>query len=85
MKRRIIFLLLVIITGIASTSLHELGHCVFYWMQGIPAGMSLVMEFPLVDITTKQYAIGSAGGPLINILLIVGAYFLVRNQKKKSI
>jgi len=84
MKYRIKFLLLVLVTGIISTSLHEFGHCIFYWIQGIPASMSLVMEFPLVDITAKQYGIGSAGGPLINILLIFGAYFLVRNQEKKS-
>ena len=70
--------------GIISTSLHELGHCVFYWMQGIPASMSLVMEFPLVDITASQYGVGSAGGPLVNILLIVGAYYMVRKYEKKS-
>ena len=73
MKYRLKFLILVIVMGIISTSLHELGHCVFYWMQGIPASMSLVMEFPLVDITASQYGVGSAGGPLVNILLIVGA------------
>ena len=62
----------------------ELGHCVFYWMQGIPASMSLVMEFPLVDITASQYGVGSMGGPLVNILLIVGAYYMVRKYEKKS-
>lgn len=85
MKYRIKFLFLVIIIGIISTSLHELGHCVFYWIQGIPASMSLVMEFPLIDITAKQYGIGSAGGPLVNILLIIGAYYFVSKYEKKSI
>lgn len=85
MKYRFYFLCLVLIAGIISTFLHEFGHCIFYWIQGIPASMSLVMEFPLIDITHKQYGIGSAGGPLVNILLIAGAYGLIRNQKKKSI
>lgn len=85
MKYRITFLFLVLIAGIISTSLHELGHCIFYWIQGIPASMSLVMEFPLIDISDRQYGIGSAGGPLVNILLIIGAYMLVRKQDKKSI
>lgn len=43
------------------------------------------MEFPLINITAKQYGIGSAGGPIVNILLIVGAYFFIRNSTKKSI
>jgi len=85
MKFRIKFLFLVIIIGVVSTSLHELGHCVFYWIQGIPASMSLVMEFPLIDITAKQYGIGSAGGPLVNILLILAAWYFVRKYDKKSI
>ena len=47
--------------------------------------MSLVMEFPLIDITARQYGIGSAGGPIVNIVLIVAAYFLVLKQEKKSV
>lgn len=85
MRYRLKFLILVIISGVVSTLFHEFGHCVFYWTQGIPASMSLVMEFPLIDITAKQYGIGSAGGPLVNILLIVCASFFVRRYKKKSI
>lgn len=84
MNYRLKFLFLVIIVGVVSTLLHEFGHCVFYWIQGIPASMSLVMEFPLVDITAKQYGIGSIGGPLVNILLVVGAFYFIRNQEKKS-
>lgn len=84
MKYRFKFLFLVIISGIVSTLLHEFGHCIFYWIQGIPAGMSLVMEFPLRDITAKQYGIGSAGGPLVNIALIIGAYFFAVKFEKKS-
>lgn len=84
MKYRAKFLCLVVVVGVISTLLHEFGHVVFYWIQGIPASMSLVMEFPLIDITAKQYGIGSAGGPLINIVLIVGAYYFVRKYVKKS-
>nr|NQU91328.1 hypothetical protein [Bacteroidota bacterium] len=84
MKYRIKFLFLVIVTGIISTLLHELGHCIFYWIQGIPAGMSLVMEFPLVDISARQYSIGSLGGPLVSIILFIGSWFMIRNSKKKS-
>ena len=80
MKYRLKFLLFVVIAGVLSTSLHELGHCVFYWAQGIPASMSLVMEFPLVDITARQYGIGSAGGPLVNIVLILGAYYFAKKH-----
>lgn len=84
MKFRIKFLFLVVLAGVVSTLLHELGHCIFYWIQGVPAGMSLVMEFPLIDITEKQYGVGSAGGPLVNILLIIVAYLLIRRRQKKS-
>ena len=84
MKYKVKFLLLVVIVGILSTLLHEFGHCVFYWIQGIPASMSLVMEFPLIDITYKQYGIGSAGGPLVNLLLIIGAYCFVGKHDKKT-
>ncbi len=84
MKYKLQFLFLVLATGIISTLLHEFGHCIFYWIQGIPASMSLVMEFPLIDITAKQYGIGSAGGPLVNILLIIGAYYFVRGLNKKT-
>lgn len=74
----------MIIVGIVSTLLHEFGHCIFYWIQGIPASMSLVMEFPLINITAKQYGIGSIGGPLVNILLIIGGYYFARKYNKKS-
>ncbi len=84
MKYRLKFLFLVIIIGIVSTLLHELGHCIFYWIQGIPASMSLVMEFPLINITAKQYGIGSIGGPLVNILLFIGGYYFAIKYDKKS-
>lgn len=78
------FLMLVVAAGIVSTLLHELGHCVFYWLQGIPAGMSLVKEYPLIDITAHQYGIGSAGGPLINIILILLSCLLLLRYKKRT-
>ncbi|HUU27113.1 MAG TPA: hypothetical protein VM123_04805 [archaeon] len=85
LKSKINFLFLVLIAGILSTLLHELGHCIFYWIQGIPAAMSLVKEYPLVDIIpANQYAIGSAGGPLVNIVLIIVSYIMIRKYEKHS-
>lgn len=82
MNYQIKFGLLVVISGIVSTLLHEVGHLLFYWAQGIPAGISLVMEYPLMDITESQYGIGSAGGPLVSMLLFTGSWVLVRNYDK---
>jgi len=84
MRFKFQFLMLVVAAGILSTLLHEFGHCVFYWLQGIPAGMSLVKEYPLIDITVHQYGIGSAGGPLVNIILIILSFLLVRRYKKRT-
>jgi len=55
---------------------HEFGHCLFYWTQGIPAGMSLMKEFPLRDISVQEYAIGSLGGILANIFFLFVLFFL---------
>ena len=57
----------------------------FYWAQGIPARISLVKEFPLVDITERQYGIGSAGGPLVSLLLFTGSWYFVRRYEKKTL
>lgn len=84
MRFKFQFLMLVVAAGILSTLLHEFGHCVFYWIQGIPAAMSLVKEYPLIDITAHQYGIGSAGGPLVNIILIILSFLLVRKYKKRT-
>jgi hypothetical protein len=73
---------LLIVAAIVSTLLHELGHCVFYWAQGIPAAMSLTKEYPLMDITAGQYAIGSAGGPLFSIAVVVLAVWLYRRRRE---
>lgn len=75
------FFALILLVGMVSVLLHELGHCIFYWMQGIPAAMSLVKEFPLQDITATQYGIGSAGGPLSNTLQMIIAYWLHQKYK----
>jgi len=78
-SRRVTFPLLVILAGIVTALFHEFGHCVFYWLQGIPAAMSLVKEYPLRDITAHEYAIGSVGGPLASLLaLTVAAWLLGR-------
>jgi len=84
MKYKLNFLMLVLISGIFSTLLHEFGHCIFYWIQKIPASMSLVMEYPLINITAKQYGIGSAGGPLVNIFLMLGAFYFAGKSEKKT-
>ena len=75
------FLLLFLLAGIASILFHEWGQCLFYWAQGIPAAFSLTKEFPLQNITERQYAIGAAGGPLASIILFVGSYLLIRRGK----
>lgn len=79
-KTAIRFTLLVFAAAIVSTLLHELGHCVFYWLQGIPAAMSLTKEYPLRDITATQYAIGSVGGPFSNMVQIVVAAWLYQSE-----
>jgi len=70
--------------------IHEFGHCVFYWIQGIPAAMSLTKEFPLIDITVRQYSIGSFGGILFTwlgmiIFFLLQLYFLKNGKKGKLI
>ena len=80
MRGRPRFLLLLIVAAIVSTLLHELGHCVFYWAQGVPAAMSLVKEFPLRDITALEYAIGSAGGVVGSLAIALGAAAVHRSQ-----
>ncbi len=82
MKKGLVYALLVFTAGIVSTLLHELGHCLFYWFQGVPAAMSLAKEYPLRDITAAEYAIGSAGGPLINLILLGMAAWLYRKYKE---
>ena len=79
MSQRVTFPLLVFLAGVVTALFHEFGHCVFYWLQGIPAAMSLVKEYPLRDITAHEYAIGSIGGPLASLLaLTVSAGLLGR-------
>jgi hypothetical protein len=78
-KTAIRFTLLVFAAAIVSALLHELGHCVFYWLQGIPAAMSLTKEYPLRDITAMQYAIGSVGGPFSNMVQIIVAVWLYQS------
>jgi len=70
MSRALAFALLVFAAAIVSALVHELGHGVFYWLQGVPAGVSLVKEFPLRDITASQYAVGSLGGPVASLVLL---------------
>jgi hypothetical protein len=84
MKYRIVFLGITCVLGIVSGLLHEFGHVLFYWFQDIPAGMSLVMEFPLIDISARQYEIGSLGGPLMNVILIMGAFLFTKRFEVKS-
>lgn len=78
------FLALLAVAAVASTLLHELGHCVFYWVQGVPAGMSLTKEFPLRDITAVQYAVGSVGGPAASLGLLVLATALFRRYSARE-
>jgi hypothetical protein len=83
-SQRVTFPLLVFLAGIVSALFHEFGHCVFYWLQGVPAAMSLVKEYPLRDITAHEYAIGSVGGPLASLLaLTVSAWLLGRHATRQ--
>ena len=77
MSQCVTFPLLVFMAGIVSALFHEFGHCVFYWLQGIPAAMSLVKEYPLRDITAHEYAIGSVGGPLASLLALTMSVWLL--------
>lgn len=63
--------------------LHEFGHCLFYWLQGVPAAMSLTKEFPLRDISINQYVFGSTGG----IIFTWGSmifFFLWQNHLRRQ-
>ncbi|MFC1614518.1 hypothetical protein ACFL5K_04410 [Gemmatimonadota bacterium] len=81
---RIALLALVLPAGIISTLLHETGHCIFYWLQGVPSAVSLIKAYPLVDITATQHAVSCVGGPLVNILLTIVSYLLIRKHAKHS-
>jgi hypothetical protein len=89
MPRSVRLALFALVAVVVSSLFHEFGHCAFYWLQGIPAAMSLTKEFPLRDITATQYAIGSAGGPLASIALVVLATLAYRkysaNQTLKDL
>lgn len=78
------FLMLVPAAAIFSALFHEFGHCVFYWIQGIPAGMSFVKEYPLIDLTAYQYGIGSAGGSIFSVILVVLSFLIVKRCRKRS-
>ncbi|MFC1650042.1 hypothetical protein ACFL2X_00580 [Candidatus Latescibacterota bacterium] len=84
MKFKVQFLMLIVAATIVSTLLHEFGHCLFYWIQGIPAGMSMVKEYPLIDITAHQYGVGSAGGAIANIIAIILSLIFVMKYKKRT-
>lgn len=83
-KQGFVFATLVFVAGIASSLAHEIGHCLFYWIQGIPAAFSITKEFPLRDITASEYAVGSLGGPLASLLLLGAAAFLFGKVRKDS-
>ncbi|MBU8891581.1 MAG: hypothetical protein KOO66_02295 [Bacteroidales bacterium] len=72
----ITLIIVILFSFISSILFHEFGHCIFYWMQGIPCSMSWVKEFPLQDLSVTQYAIGSWGGIVFNWLLLVLLYFI---------
>ena len=75
-SRVLVFMILILVGAFISMPIHEFGHCLFYWAQGIPAGMSLMKEFPLRDISVQEYAIGSVGGILANIFFLFALFFL---------
>ena len=76
-----IFILIFFSASVISILIHELGHCIFYWVQGIPASFSLTKEYPLQDITVQNYRIGSLGGPVTNIIQVIIALILLRRYR----
>lgn len=76
---------LFLLVTVVSILLHELGHCLLYWIQGIPAGMSLAKEFPLRDISAQEYAIGLVGGPLANLVLLGIAVWSIRRTEPHTL
>ncbi|MFH0992006.1 MAG: hypothetical protein V1799_18530 [bacterium] len=83
-KKKTLFALLLLAAAIVSTIIHELGHCVAYWAQNIPAALSLTKEFPLQNITVREFAIGSAGGPAVTIIITIVSFRLYARAKKKN-
>ena len=63
--------------------MHEFGHCLFYWVQGVPAAMSLTKEFPLRDISINQYVFGSAGGIIFTWASMI-FFFLWQNHWRRQ-
>jgi hypothetical protein len=80
MLRALTFTSMVLVATVVSVLLHETGHCLLYWLQGIPAARSLVKEFPLRDVTVLEYAIGSTGGPLASLALLGTCLWLYRRK-----
>jgi hypothetical protein len=80
-----IFFIIFLTAIIISILIHELGHCIFYWIQGIPASLSLTKEYPLQDISVQNYRIGSLGGPVTNIIQVITALILLQKYKGKLI
>ena len=80
-----LFILIFLLAAIISVLIHELGHCIFYWIQGIPASLSLTKEYPLQNITVQNYRIGSLGGPVTNIIQVFTALILLRRFKEHLI
>jgi hypothetical protein len=80
------FIGLFFLVALVSALLHEFGHCLLYWAQGIPAGMSMVKEYPLRNITDSEYAVGSLGGPLSNLVqLSIGLVWVTRAKAKTGL
>ena len=83
LTRNLIRIVLIQIGIFLSILAHELGHCVLYWIQGIPALMSLTKEFPLVPVLSMtQYRIGSVGGPMVNLILLIAGLRLSRHLRE---
>jgi len=77
-----LFILIFFSAAVISILIHEFGHCLFYWIQGIPASFSLTKEYPLQDITVQNYRIGSLGGPVTNFIQIIIVLILYRRYRR---
>ena len=63
---------------VIAAFIHEFGHWVFYRIQGIPTAVSLVKEFPLRDLSVREYAVGSWGGIVFNWMWLIILCAIIR-------
>jgi hypothetical protein len=87
MKQSIRFVLIFLIACVGSLYLHELGHAVFGWIQGIPIFPSPAKEYVLVpSVTWRQEALIAVGGvgTTVAIVLVAIVWTLLSRARTSS-